>query len=160
MKFTDGYWQIRKGMTPYFPAQVYEVEVEPGAMMVYAATKKLVTRGDTLGIPMLTVRFSTPMENVIRVQMSHHKGGLPRKPEFVLSEQPHPQPVISDNEQCATLTSGALSVRVQKSGNWLVEYKAGERVITSSTSRGMGLVDAPEGRYIHEQLNIGVGECI
>src|SRR4030065_678162 len=64
MKFTDGYWQIREGMKPYFPAQVYEVEVEPGAMTVYAPTRKLVTRGDTLSLPMLTVRFSAPMDNV------------------------------------------------------------------------------------------------
>ena len=160
MKFTDGYWQISEGMTPYFPTQVYEVEVEPGAMNVYAPTKKLVMRGDTLSLPMLTVRFSAPMDNVIRVQMFHHKGGLPRKPEFILSEQPHPQPAISDDEQSATLTSGQLSVRVQKGDNWLVEYKAGERVITSSNWRGMGFVDTPDGRFIHEQLNIGVGECV
>lgn len=160
MKFTDGYWQIREGMRPYFPAQVYEVELEPEAMTVYAPTKKLVTRAATLGLPILTIRFSTPMDNVIRVQLSHHKGGLPRKPGFILSEQPHPQPAISDNEQCATLTSGQLSVVVHKGEKWLVEYKAGERVITSSTWRGMGFVDTPEGRYIHEQLNIGVGECV
>jgi alpha-D-xyloside xylohydrolase len=160
MKFTDGYWQIQKGATPHFPAQVYEVTQEPGAMTVFAPTTKIVMRGDTLGPPALTIRFSSPMENVIRVQMSHHKGGLPRKPEFILSEQPHPQPAVSDDEQCATLTSGALSVRVQKGETWLVEYKAGERVITSSTWRGMGFVDTPDGRFMHEQLNIGVGECI
>jgi alpha-D-xyloside xylohydrolase len=160
MKFTDGYWQIREGMTPYFPAQVYQVEVEPGTMTVFAPTKKIVSRGDTLGPPALTVRFSAPMDNVIRVQMFHHKGGLAQRPEFILSEQPHPQPAISDDEQCATLTSGQLSVRVQKGDNWLVEYKAGERVITSSARRGMGFVDTPDGRFMHEQLNIGVGECI
>ena len=32
-------------------------------------------RGDTLNLPLLTVRFSSPMPNVIRVQMVHHKGG-------------------------------------------------------------------------------------
>jgi alpha-D-xyloside xylohydrolase len=160
MKFTDGYWQIGEGMTPYFPAQVHEIEVEPDALTVYAPTKKLVIRGDTLSLPMLTIRFSTPMENVIRVQMFHYKGGLHRTPEFILSEQPHPQPVISDDEQCATLTSGALSVRIQKGENWLVEYKAGEHVITSSNWRGMGFVDTLDGRFIHEQLNIGVGECV
>jgi len=160
MKFTDGYWLTRKGMTPHFPAQVYEVEVEPSALTIFAPTIQIRGRGDTLGPPALTLRFSTPMENVIRVQMVHHKGGLPRKPEFILNELPHPQPVISNDEECATLTSGALSVRVQKGKNWLVEYKTGERVITSSSWRGMGFVDTPEGRFMHEQLNIGVGECI
>ena len=160
MKFTDGYWQIRTGITTYFPAQVYEVTREPGAMTVFAPTTKIASRGDTLGLPALTIRFSAPMENVIRVQMVHHKGGKPRKPEFIISDKPHPEPVISEDEQCATLTSGQLSVCVHKGDPWLVEYKAGERVVTSSTWHGMGLVDTPDGRYVHEQLNIGVGECI
>ncbi len=160
MKFTDGYWLTRKGMTPFFPAQVYEVDLESEAFTVFAPTSKITSRGDTLGPPALSIRFSTPMENVIRVQMLHHKGGLPRKPEFILNEQPQPLPLISNDEQCASLTSGALSVRVQKGKTWLVEYKADQRVLTSSSWRGMGFVDTPDGRFMHEQLNIGVGECI
>ena len=61
---------------------------------------------------------------------------------------------------CATLTSGQLSVHVQKGDNWSVEYRAGKRTITSSKWHGMGFVDTPAGRFMHEQLNIGVGECI
>ena len=160
MKFTDGFWQIRKGITTYFPAQAYEVTLEPGALTVFAPTSKIATRGDTLGLPALTIRFSSPAENVIRVKIFHHKGGLPRKPEFILSEQPHSEPVVSEDEQSATLLSGQLSVRVSKGEPWLVEYKAGERVITSSAWHGLGFVDTPDGCFLHEQLNIGVGECI
>jgi alpha-D-xyloside xylohydrolase len=160
MKFTDGNWQIRKGMTPYFPAELYDVALEPGAMTVYAPTTKIVTRADTHDVPLLSIRFSAPMENVIRVQIVHHKGGQPHTPEFILYEQPESKPVVSEDEQCATLTSGQLSVCVHKSDTWLVEYKAGERVVTSSSWHGMGFVDTPDGRFIHEQLNIGVGECI
>ena len=36
----------------------------------------------------------------------------------------------------------------------------GDKVITSSSTRGMGFVDTPEGRFVHEQLNLGVGECV
>lgn len=160
MKFTDGFWQMRNGVVPHFPAQVHDVKIEPEALTVYAPTKKLGSRGDTLNLSLLTIRFSTPMENVIRVQLIHHKGELPRKPEFILAPQPHPQPAITDDEQFATLTSGDLSVRIHKGDNWLVEYKAGERVITSSTWRGMGFVDTPDGQFVHEQLNLGVGECV
>ena len=113
-----------------------------------------------IDIPMLTVCFSSPMENVLRVQMVHHKGGLQRGPEFILNDALPPQLVIVDDEHSATLTSGQLSVCVQKGETWLVEYKVGGRVITSSAWRGMGIVDTPEGRFIHEQLNLGVGECV
>ncbi len=110
MKFTDGFWQMRNGVVPHYPTQVHDVKIEPEALIIYAPTKKLESRGDTLNLPLLTIRFSTPMENVIRVQMIHHKGGLPRKPKFILSPQPHPQPAITNDEQFATLRSGDLSV--------------------------------------------------
>ena len=113
MKFTDGYWRTRAGVTAYFPAQVYDVEVEPGAMTVYGPTKKSSQRGDTLNQPVLTVRFSSPAASVIRVQVCHHKGGRRRLPEFELQEQPLPEVVISNAEQSAVLTSGQLSVRVE-----------------------------------------------
>ena len=56
MKFTDGYWQMRPGFEPYYAAQVHEVETEPGALTVYAPTKKLAGRGDTLNLPLLMER--------------------------------------------------------------------------------------------------------
>ncbi len=160
MKFTDGYWQMRPGMIPHYAAQVQEVEIESNAMTVYAPTKKLSGRGDTINLPIITVRFSSPMENIIRVQMMHHKGTQLHKPEFTIYEDPILQVYITDTEQFATLTSGDLSVRVTKGEDWLVEYVSGEKVVTSSGWRGMGFVDTPDGRHIHEQLNLGVGECV
>jgi len=160
MKFTDGYWLLRKGVSAFHPAQAYEIEAGSDSLTVYAPTKRITGRGDMLDSPMLSVRFSSPMENVIRVQMVHHKGHKPAGPEFRIIESPHPQPVIVADENGATLTSGQLSVHVQRGDRWLVEYKSPERTLTSSGWRGMGIVDAPDGRFIHEQLNLGVGECV
>lgn len=160
MKFTDGYWQMRPGMTPYHPAQVLEVETQAGLMTIYGPVKKQVERGDSLNLPMLTVRFSSPIENIIRVQILHHTGGKPRMPEFTIQQQSPSPAVIAEDAFSAILTSGNLSAQVKKSGDWLVEYKAGDKVITSSGWRGMGFVDTPDGRFIHEQLNLGVGEYV
>lgn len=160
MKFTAGYWESREGVTPHYPVQVHTVEVEAGAMTVYGSTRRLNHRGDTLNLPLLTVRFSSPMENVIRVQMFHYKGMPPKKPEFELYTQDSPNVTIHNDEQAAVLTSGRLSVRVEKAGDWKIEFKDGERVVTWSGWRGMGFQDTPEGRFIHEQLNLGVGECV
>ena len=160
MKFTDGYWQIRPGMTPHYASQVHEVTLEADAITVYAPVGKLEGRGHTINQPLLTLRFSSPIENVIRVQCVHHKGKSPRKPEFALYPGPTPPVSISSDEGSTTLTSGNLSVRVNKGNDWLVEYIAGNNVITSSGWRALGFVDTPDGRYIHEQLNLGVGECV
>ena len=157
MKFTHGYWQMRPGYKSFYAVQVHEGEIAAGALTVYAAAKKLTGRGDTLDTPLLTVRFTAPMENVIRVQAFHHKGGPPRRPEFALQADDAPSPVISENEHSFTLASGALSVCVPKAGDWLVQYKAGEQALTSSGWRGLGFEDTPDGRFIHEQLSLGVG---
>ena len=160
MKFTDGYWQMRPGMTPHYAAQVHEIEVEKDSLTVYAPTKKLAGRGDTLNLPLLTVQYSSPMENIIRVKVIHHKGGFPRKPEFEITQQTDLNIVISNDEKFAELTSGDLSVRIHKGDAWLVEFISGEKILTSSGRHALGFVDTPDGRFIHEQLNLGVGECV
>jgi alpha-D-xyloside xylohydrolase len=160
MKFTDGFWLMRPGVTPIFPVQVHEVEVEPDALTVYGAPRRLAYRADTLDLPLLTVRFSSPMPNVVRVQICHHKGKLHKKPEFQLKPQPAPKIEVHNDAQAATLTSGRLTVRVEKAGGWQITFNDGDRVVTSSGSRGMGVMDTNEGRYVFGQLALGVGECV
>ena len=159
MKFTAGYWMSRPGVTPYLAGQVSDVETDPDGLTVYAATRRISHRGETLNQPLVTIRFTSPLPNVVRVQIAHFKGQRPRKPHFELFGQPSPVQV-HDGAEAATLTSGALTVRVAKGGDWRVDFMEGDKVITSSSTRGMGFVDTPEGRFVHEQLNLGVGECV
>ena len=51
-------------------------------------------------------------------------------------------------------------MRVAKGPDWRVEFLDGDRVITSSGWRGMAMMDAPDGRFMVEQLSLGVGECV
>jgi len=160
MKFTDGFWLMRPGCVGHYAAHAYEVEVHPDKLVVYAPTRPVTHRAATLDTPVLTVCYSSPLENVIRVQVWHHKGAKPRPPFFELAELPQPKVTVSETEGFAELTSGRLTVRVHKKGGWLVEFRDGEKVVTKSGSRSLGFVDTPEGRFIHEQLSLGVGECV
>jgi len=160
MKFTDGFWHMRPGVTPCFPMQVFDVEVEGDALVVYAPTKRIAQRGDTLNTPVLTVRLSSPLPNVIRVQACHHKGGKPPKPTFEMQEHPAAQVAIRNDEGAATLSSGRLTARVAKGDTWRIDLVDGERVITSSGPRAMAMMDTPQGRYMVEELSLGVGECV
>ncbi|MEM3424612.1 MAG: alpha-xylosidase [Thermoproteota archaeon] len=160
MRFTEGFWRMRPGVTPHYPVQVQEVKAEPDSLTVYAATRRVAHRADTISLPLLTVRFTSPMENIIRVQVFHHKGRKPSKPFFQINMDPAVRVAVYEDAQAARLTSGSLTVRVEKEGGWRVEFKEGDRVITSSGGRAMGLMDTPEGRYVREQLSLGVGECV
>ncbi|MEM2487478.1 MAG: alpha-xylosidase [Thermoproteota archaeon] len=159
MKFTEGFWRMRPGVVPYYPVQVYEVDTEPDSLTVYGATRNIVHRASTIGMPLLTVRFSSPMPNVIRVQIYHHKGKKPAKPVFQINTDPETKVEIREDAQKATLTSGRLTVGVAKDG-WRVVFMDGDKVVTSSGWRAMGIMDTPEGRYIREQLSLSVGECV
>lgn len=160
MKFSDGYWQIRPGVTAHYPVQAHSVCVEPDALTAYGPTRRILGRGDTLNCPVLTARFSSPMANVIRVQVYHHKGALHPRPSFDLKALPAAAVVTSESAAAATLTSGQLTVRVEKACDWKIEFKDGPRTITHSGWRGMGLAETPAGTFIHEQLALGVGECV
>lgn len=160
MKFTDGYWNIRTGYTPHYPVHVHEITSDQKSITAYGPTKRLNHRGDTLNLPLLTARFSSPMPDVIKVQIYHHKGGRERKPAFNLEQQIEPEIMIKEDDQAAVLTSGQLSVRVQKAGDWKIDFMAGGKVVTSSGWRGVGYIETPEGKFIHDQLNLGVGEYV
>jgi alpha-D-xyloside xylohydrolase len=82
-----------------------------------------------------------------------------RAPHFQIFAQPTAI-VTEDNKEAATLTSGKLSVRVSKGDRWRIDFMDNDRLITSSAEQAMGFVDTPEGRFMLEQLNLGVGECV
>ncbi|HSK66810.1 MAG TPA: alpha-xylosidase, partial [Anaerolineales bacterium] len=67
---------------------------------------------------------------------------------------------VSDHQNTASLESGDLCVRVQMGEDWRVEFLGNDRLLTSSGWRALGFVDTPDGRFIHEQLDLGVGECV
>lgn len=161
MKFSDGYWQMRPGLTAHFPAHAHEVEVQGDALVAYGPVKRINHRGDTLNTPMLTARFSSPMENVMHVELYRYSGAAIKQPAFeVASDQP-PAVVVRDEADAATLTSGSLTVRVSKGANWRIEFLDGDKLITESGWRAMGLIQTDAGeRYIHEQLGLSVGECV
>jgi alpha-D-xyloside xylohydrolase len=160
MKFTDGYWQMRPGCTPFYATQVRDIETTPETLTIYATTRKIENRGDTINSAILTIHYSSPLENVIKVEVWHHAGCLDPRPEFELKKHPAPPVEINDQSTVANLKSGDLSVEVNKADGWQVEFKNGNQLITNSGWRSLGYVDTPEGRFIHEQLGLGVGENV
>ena len=161
MKFTDGNWLLREGVQAFYPAQLHEIETTDTTLTAYAPTRPLRQRGDTIGGPLLTVEFSAPMADVVRVRLTHFAGQRSRSPQFVLCAHDPANAGIDDDGTAATLTSGRLSVRVPRSGAWRVEFIADGRLITASGPRGMGIIEVQgEGHYMHEQLALGVGAYV
>ena len=61
----------------------------------------------------------------------------------------------------ATITSGALSARFERGEGWALDFLADSRRLTTSGNKAMALVSTDsDGRYIHEQLSLAVGEWV
>ena len=97
------------------------------------------------------------MEGIIRVQVEHHKGGKLRGPQFQLNKK-MVKPEISISEKVAEFKSGELSAIINRGDTWYVTFQAGEQVLTHNDWHALGYVDTPDGYFIHERLNLGVGE--
>jgi alpha-D-xyloside xylohydrolase len=160
MKFTDGQWLLRPGVTAHYAAEAHTITAEPNKLIVHAPVRPIKHRGDTLQGPLLTVTLSSPLPDVIRVRIEHFTGGHVSGPEIPLVPTADASVVIKDTADSATLTSGGLTVRVKKPG-WELSFEAGDRVLTRSGWRGVGYVQTAGGpNYVHDQLSLGVGECV
>ncbi|MFC1406289.1 MULTISPECIES: alpha-xylosidase [Streptacidiphilus] len=163
MKFTDGYWLMRPGVTARYAAEVAELRADEHRLTLFAPVKRTVRRADTLNSPLLTVDCWSPAEGVIGVRVTHHAGALRPGPEF---ELPGADPresvgkVVRDGS-VVELSSGELGLRVDTEGPWQLDFTAGGRVLTSIGARGTGFVTDAEGRhFMLGQLSLGVGELV
>lgn len=157
MKFTDGYWLPKQGMSVLRPRDISAVEVDGDRLAVYAPTQKINGRGDALNCPQITVTFESPLDNVIGVTIEHFQGGVHRGPDFELYPSPGPVKIVED-ESRVTFTSGDVSARISTAGDWQVDFTADGRTLTSSVPRSIGVITDREGKtFVHEQLSLGVG---
>ena len=160
MKFTNGYWMTRAGYTIYHPVVLRDWKVDKHSLTLYAPCKIIRHRGDTLNIPVLTIRFSSPMPGVIRVQQYHFKGGRKRTPEGFINPKDIPVDIRED-EDVLSLTSGDLTVKIRKNGQWTVNFYQGDKFLTRSGYKYLGyVVSDKKETYMREQLGLSVGECV
>ena len=162
MKFTDGHWMMRPGVTAHYAAGVTEAVVSDDRVTLYAPVKPINHRGDTLDGPLLTVECWSPAEGVIGVRCTHFAGQRPGRPEFALTAATGPAHAKAVQEgSVVELLSGALSLKVDTAAPWQLDFSAGGQHLTSVGSRGTGIVtDAQDRHFMLAQLTLGVGESV
>jgi alpha-D-xyloside xylohydrolase len=161
MKFTDGYWLIKNGIDANFAIQAMETETDGDSLKIYATVKPTHSRGDTVNATILTVRYSSPMKNIIRVRLSHFDGANSPGPDFALARDADFSPVIEDLPEAAILQAGNLSVRIAKGAAWNVSFLTDGKTLTKSETKSAGyMVDESFRSFMKDELALGVGECV
>jgi hypothetical protein len=118
MKFTDGYWLLREGVTAAYPAEVLDVTESDGALEIHAPTRPVRSRGDLLKGPVLTLRAHTPMPDVIGLTLTHFTGGEPRGPEFELTGSGAAPQVSYDDEHATSNAGYTRCMSCRKPSSW------------------------------------------
>ena len=68
MKFTDGNWLLKKDVKAHYLHQVYDTEICEDSVTIYCPDKQIRDRADTVDGMLVSVKFSSPMEDVICVK--------------------------------------------------------------------------------------------
>ncbi|UPL14986.1 alpha-xylosidase [Microbacterium galbinum] len=185
MKFTDGFWQLRPGVTALYAQEAYDIaettETPDGAGLVITAPTMVISkRGDTLNRPVLTTTLSSPAEGVIRVRIAHHTGRRWHG-GFALPGAGGATASVSVSDAGGVLDAGSLVATVTPGAPWDLSFAVDGRRVTGSGHKAQGYVQLAEGAqvdpgivsnarqggglpaasvFVHEQLDLGVGEQI
>ncbi len=161
MRFGDGAWRMLDDVSPNYLARVDGVDVGARQAVFNVSSRLEQERWATLQGHMFTVRISTPMENVFRIVVTHHKGRKPKGPSFPLSDEPQAlHSSVSEGRQ--VFRSGALELSIDESP-WsmsFVDASRGEQ-ITTSPYKALGMMEKQGlGTFMREQFTLGVGEQV
>lgn len=161
MKFNKGHWELLDGTEGIFPVTITDVALETDALTVTGYSHQIHVRGSYIHGSIITARFSSPMPDVIRVQLTHFKGRRERLPAFDLNGvQVGYTPATGRNDDCAWLKAGRLSVVVPTEGEWHFAFQRDGDPMTESEPRAVGLFMQNGETYLREQLSLRAGELV
>lgn len=161
MRFEHGHWEVLPGTEAIYPLTVTDVRIEDDALIVQGYDHIVESRWQLLHGTIITARFTSPMPNVIRVQLTHFKGRLDPKPVFDLDyAQTNPAVEIGRDADHAWLKTGDLTVSVPTSGEWHYRFERGGKPLTASEPKAVGLFNRDDTTYIREQLTLQIGEAV
>ena len=84
MKFNDGYWLLREGVTATYAKEAFAVETSDSTVSVAALSRPVEHRGSHLNTPTVTVDLSSPAQDVVTVRASRRVRTTPPEPDFQL----------------------------------------------------------------------------
>jgi alpha-D-xyloside xylohydrolase len=159
MKFTDGFWVVKPEFTANYVQDIYTARKENDTLYIYAPYKKIQNRGNTLNIGMMMITASTPMEDVLKINLTAHGGKYKKAPEFTVAETPA-KPIIAITDGGASIASGALKLSVDYNSP-ILKFTANDKPLTCSKQKDLSQMTHKDGkRFLVSALSLDVGETV
>ena len=149
MRFRNGFWHLDGNVTLYSHKAYFETDARDNKLSLYAASYPITCRNDTLNNPVITTEIYPVAENILRVDVYHHKGAVEEKPFPAITSTF--RGIVGDN----SITSGNLKAEYAD-GTLVFSYKGNK--LTKRFSRLSGCMTTPDGRFMAEYLNTDIGE--
>lgn len=168
MKFHNGCWLLKEGVGGFSPRQVYEARISEREVVLCVPTFYIRTKGDTLGGIVLTIRITSPAEEILRMQVWHHKGVQKREPEFELelreelpleAEETAEEIIVRSGHLSLTVNKNSCAMRYERDGKLLTRLNSGDLVYVKENWRGTAY-DKGTGAHMCAQLGLSVKELI
>lgn len=159
MNFLNGMWLTREGFTPHRAKQAYSAVFDGETLTIVAPTRVIRNRGDTLNLPVLTVRFSSPAPDIICCTAVHHAGAQNKEADFCITND-HPAVQFIAEDHSYTFVSGRLRAVILRGEEWNVNYYFEGRLLTSSSACSLAYFSGQEQNYLCEMLDMDIREQI
>ncbi|MCL2627322.1 MAG: alpha-xylosidase [Oscillospiraceae bacterium] len=158
MKFTDGYWMPKPGVTVYGCAEIRDISFTENKLTAFIAPFEVHHRGQTLAGPLLTLELTAPREDIIGVKLYHYKNAMPEKPAFELTLSPQKM-IFEESESAYTVRAGKMEAVLSKGRFALTINYDGKKLIRSDYKQAAYLT-TNDGPFFRDRLDIGVDEYI
>jgi alpha-D-xyloside xylohydrolase len=159
MRFTNGFWLMRDGVKAHYGKTAHRIDRTSEGLTIYAPSKVIEDRGDTLNLPVITTRLHSPMKNIIGFKVSHHEGGVDKGPHFELTGDGSKATVKQSGEKFE-ISSGEISAHITKGELFDLEVAGSQGHLTRISNKGIAWINDNGSPYINIQLNLAVGELI
>jgi alpha-D-xyloside xylohydrolase len=162
MKFNDGYWLLRQGVSASYAKEAFAVETSDSTVSIAALTRPVQHRGSHLNTPTITVDLASPAPDVVSVRASRRVRTAPAEPAFRLDTASSSVTVESDGDH-VSLQAGGLTARATVAGPWELAFRSGDRELASAgpTATGSMLVvddpGTPGTPHLMQRLTLPVG---
>ena len=158
MKFTDGYWLAKPGVTIFGCAEIRHIDFAGNTFTAYIAPFEVHHRGQTLSGPLLTLEITAPRRDIHGIKFYHYKNAMPAAPAFELDFDPQALS-FEETEYDYTVRSGNISATLTK-GRFSLTYVYGGKTLTRSDYKQAAYITTNDGVYFRERLDLGVDEYI
>mgnify|MGYP000859078026 CR=1 FL=1 len=162
MKFNNGQWMMKPGVTSYNCEQIRATELneEKTNLWLYGVTYQY--DGRSLDGPAIELEISSPQPDILRLRAVHFKGDTKKYARFELFDAKC-RLEVEDRQDRVTVRSGKTLLVIEKRPSCFTWYYDGRKLTGVGSQFGKSMlsyVAAPEGPFMRAQLDLDIGEHV